>query len=348
MNCCGGKASEGDEEARKESKVIDKTIKQEKKEADKKVKLLLLGTGDSGKSTFLKQMKVIHSNGFTKSEIEQFREVLRDNVMTVIAALINGCQNLNIQIPDKYEDDIKALTSNTPLTSQLAQRIAKLWKSKPIQGAWKRKNEINVYPWADYYLEHCERIAEDNYTPTNVDILRAKLRTTGINETKFQLGDIEFTIVDVGGQRNERRKWLHCFEGISSVIYLAALDEYDLKLEEDLQTNRLDESLKLFNEITGSQWLKDRSFILFLNKSDLFKEKLKVSPLSDKFKDYTGGDDSDAGIKYIESLYKKRFAGSMLYIYYTCAIDTNNVTRVFNAVKDTIIVRGLQSAGFGE
>lgn len=62
----------------------------------------------------------------------------------------------------------------------------------------------------------------------------------------------------------------------------------DLKLEEDLQTNRLDESLKLFNEITGSQWLKDRSFILFLNKSDLFKEKLKVSPLSDKFKDYTG------------------------------------------------------------
>jgi hypothetical protein len=146
----------------------------------------------------------------------------------------------------------------------------------------------------------------------------------------------------------------------------------DLKLEEDLQTNRLDESLKLFNEITGSQWLKDRSFILFLNKSDLFKEKLKVSPLSDKFKDYTGtlnemiftasgplvnnhanisnagGDDSDAGIKYIESLYKKRFAGSMLYIYYTCAIDTNNVTRVFNAVKDTIIVRGLQSAGFGE
>jgi hypothetical protein len=63
----------------------------------------LVGTGDSGKSTFLKQMKVIHSNGFTKSEIEQFREVLRDNVMTVIAALINGCQNLNIQIPDKYE-----------------------------------------------------------------------------------------------------------------------------------------------------------------------------------------------------------------------------------------------------
>ncbi len=48
-------------------------------------------------------MKVIHSNGFTKSETEQFREVLRDNVMTVIAALITGCQQLNIQLPDKYE-----------------------------------------------------------------------------------------------------------------------------------------------------------------------------------------------------------------------------------------------------
>ncbi len=159
---------------------------------------------------------------------------------------------------------------------------------------------------------------------------------------------------------------------VALVLILTRVSLDDLKLEEDLQTNRLDESLKLFNEITGSQWLKDRSFILFLNKSDLFKEKLKVSPLSDKFKDYTGtlnyrvqlirltrsciltlnstsgGDDSEAGIRYIESLYKKRFAGSMLYIYYTCAIDTNNVTRVFNAVKDTIIVRGLQSAGFGE
>jgi len=52
MACCGGPA--GDPETRAKSKAIDDLIKADRKEEIKKVKLLLLGTGDSGKSTFLK------------------------------------------------------------------------------------------------------------------------------------------------------------------------------------------------------------------------------------------------------------------------------------------------------
>ena len=48
-----------------------------------------------------------------------------------------------------------------------------------------------------------------------------------------------FEMYDVGGQRNERKKWIHCFEGVTAVIFVAAISEYDQKLFEDASTNRM-------------------------------------------------------------------------------------------------------------
>jgi GTPase SAR1 family protein len=92
--------------------------------------------------------------------------------------------------------------------------------------------------------------------------------------------------VDVGGQRSERKKWMFCFEDVTSVLFVVSLIEYDMKLYEDNTTNRLQESLKLFKEISGSKYFTNSTFILFLNKSDLFKQKIETSPLSDYFPDY--------------------------------------------------------------
>ena len=93
---------------------------------------------------------------------------------------------------------------------------------------------------------------------------------------------------DVGGQRSERKKWIHCFENVTSVIFLAAISEYDQVLIEDETVNRMQEALTLFDSICNSKWFTSTSMILFLNKVDLFKEKLTKSPLSDYFPDYTG------------------------------------------------------------
>lgn len=71
---------------------------------------------------------------------------------------------------------------------------------------------------------------------------------------------------DVGGQRSERRKWIHCFENVTAVIFLCAISEYDQKLLEDEETNRLQEALTLFDGICNSKWFVNTSMILFLNK----------------------------------------------------------------------------------
>lgn len=63
---------------------------------------------------------------------------------------------------------------------------------------------------------------------------------------------------------------------------------YDLVLAEDEEMNRMIESLKLFDSICNSKWFVETSIILFLNKKDLFEEKIKRSPLTICFPEYTG------------------------------------------------------------
>jgi GTPase SAR1 family protein len=120
------------------------------------------------------------------------------------------------------------------------------------------------------------------------DVLRARVRTTGIEEAQFELEEFKFRMLDVGGQRSERRKWIHCFDLVTAVIFCSSLSEYDQTLREDESQNRMKESLLLFEEIRNSPWFASVPFILFLNKVDLFKQKIKVSSLSVCFPEYKG------------------------------------------------------------
>lgn len=95
---------------------------------------------------------------------------------------------------------------------------------------------------------------------------------------------------DVGGQRSERKKWIHCFEAVTSIIFCVALSEYDQVLLEESKQNRMLESLILFESVINSRWFVRSSIILFLNKVDIFKTKLPKVPLERYFPDYTGND----------------------------------------------------------
>merc|ERR1719421_1881028 len=81
------------------------------------------------------------------------------------------------------------------------------------------------------------------------DALYARVRTSGIVTEKYLIDGTTFEMYDVGGQRNERRKWIHCFEDVTAVIFVAAISEYDQKLFEDGATNRMVEALELFEEV---------------------------------------------------------------------------------------------------
>jgi guanine nucleotide-binding protein G(i) subunit alpha len=145
--------------------------------------------------------------------------------------------------------------------------------------------------------------------------------------------------VDTGGERSERRKWIHCFEGATAVIFFAALSEYNLKLKEDNSTNRMHESLALFDEVCNSDIFMKIPMILFLNKEDIFSEQIEQVHLNVCFEDYTGPKKYEESLEFIVDKFKKINLNphKNIHIHTTCAIDTDRTETTFNAVRDTIL-----------
>lgn len=136
---------------------------------------------------------------------------------------------------------------------------------------------------------------KSDYLPNDDDILRSRKKTNDVQRIDFELkvplsiggGTQIFWMYDVGGQRGERKKWIQVFDGIAAVLFVVSSSDFDLKLQEDNKTNRMEESLRLFEAVWSSRFLKQAGFVLFLKKQDLLKEKVeKAVCLEDYFPDY--------------------------------------------------------------
>jgi len=195
---------------------------------------------------------------------------------------------------------------------------------------WAKRATVNVNDSHKDYLRDLTRIASPEYRPTTQDVLLARVRTTQVTMERYRIDGIDFEMYDVGGQRSERRKWIDCFDSVDAVIFVAALSEYDQNLVEAKRTNRMVEALELFRSISNNSAFADTSIMLFLNKKDLFAEKLLTSDIVDQksFSDYFGPKkDFDHGVQYFIEKFKECLMDdeySENFIHVTMATDTNN------------------------
>ncbi|KAM6902277.1 guanine nucleotide-binding protein G(q) subunit alpha-like [Xenentodon cancila] len=338
-------------EARRINDEIERQLRRDKNKSRWEYKLLLLGTGESGKSTFIKQMRIIHGCGYSEEDRRGFTRLVYQNILTAMQAMIQALDTL--QIPLKYEHneanagmvcsiDVERVTT---LPKQCVDALKSLWKDPGIRECYSRKREYQLSDSAKYYLNELDRIAQAGYLPSQQDILRVRVPTTGIIEYPFDLEKVVFRMVDVGGQRSERRKWIHCFENVTSIMFLVALSEYDQVLAESSSENRMEESMALFKTIISYQWFKDSSIILFLNKIDLLEEKIMTSHLVDYFPEYDGPQqDIQAGKQFILDMFFSLNPNEdkIIYSHFTCATNTDNIRFVFCAVKHHILQGNLE------
>ncbi|KAH7710196.1 guanine nucleotide-binding protein G(i) subunit alpha-1 [Aphelenchoides avenae] len=342
-----------EENAKARSRAIDEQLKADHDQAQREVKLLLLGAGESGKSTIVKQMKIIHETGFSDEERRAFRPVVYSNTIQSMTAILRAMDQLKISFGDPARsDDARQffhLAESAPkgeLPAELAAVMKRLWADPGAQECFRRSREYQLNDSAPYHLDSLDRVSQPGYIPTQDDVLRTRVMTSGIVETHFTYKDLHFKMLDVGGQRSERKRWIHCFEGVTAIIFCVALSEYDMVLEEDSVTNRMRESMQLFDSICNNKFFEESSIILFLNKMDVFEEKIRKSPLTICFPEYTGANTSDEAAAYIqakfEELNQRKGELKDIYTYRTCATDTNNVRYVFQAVVDTIIKEDTQ------
>ncbi len=386
----------------KQNKTIEKELKRSEKSYNSTIRLLLLGPGESGKSTVLKQMRLIHSKAYTAEEkyeaFKSIREFTRNSMISIIKAMNKFHMNCNcdnqthLEAVKQYifENENLFIESDCKLEhGKFWDYIQELWSCDSIRQTAYRGTEYHLSDSAYYFFDRASVFRDKKYTLNDQDILRLRVLTTGIVETKFITHGINFHIFDVGGQRDQRKKWIQCFDDVTAIIFIADLSSFNRTLAEDNKTNRLVEALTVFNQIWNNRYLHHVSIILFLNKYDTFTEKISANVRLDEYfpayRDYrrpehmnhnfivpgeneevtrakmfvleefiniTRNISSESSEKQINQRNKPSISSGLeeynkfCMPYFTCAVDTENIRRVFKSCrsilrKENIIKSGL-------
>tara|TARA_R110002050_G_scaffold153668_8_gene281290 strand:- start:273 stop:611 length:339 start_codon:yes stop_codon:yes gene_type:complete len=100
-NCQGGAGDHGSKEDIQQHREIEKQLRQEKKQFDSEIKILLLGTGDSGKTTFSRQMQILYASGFSAQDREAHKTVVNGNIVNSLMSLITEAQEQQLEFERK-------------------------------------------------------------------------------------------------------------------------------------------------------------------------------------------------------------------------------------------------------
>ncbi|RMB99987.1 hypothetical protein DUI87_23396 [Hirundo rustica rustica] len=135
----------------KHSRELEKKLKEDAEKDARTVKLLLLGAGESGKSTIVKQMKIIHQDGYSLEECLEFIAIIYSNTLQSMLAIVRAMTTLNIQYGDTArQDDARKLLhlSDTieegTMPKELSEIIGRLWKDSGIQACFDRASEYQL------------------------------------------------------------------------------------------------------------------------------------------------------------------------------------------------------------
>ena len=268
------------------SQRLDKILSQQDQQQRKVHRLLLLGAGESGKSTLVKQLSFLFGTGPTREERISLTPTVHANVIHSLKTLITQSDILadrfqyssrisNSPACQQAREFLLSIPTSAVVTPEVAHHVKALWSDPGIQLTFENRSKFQLNDSLDFFLNEIDIIASEHYIPSDEDVVRTRVKTSGIIEKQFNIGGVAFTLIDVGGQRNERKKWIHCFNGVTAVLFVAALNEYDMLLSEDATTSRMMEALNLFEAICNSQWFVKTPIILLLNKRDLFIEKVR-------------------------------------------------------------------------
>lgn len=338
------------------NKAINEANRQSNKEDSAIIKILLLGAGESGKSTLFKQMRILYGKStFSEKQRKNMIRTIQQNIIYNLAQLID----------------------KDPTKLEFSKELATLWSSEKVQQKYKlsTRSAFQIQDNLEYFMDadNFSRIIEQDYIPNDQDMLRTRVRTSGIVEESFEIDETQVLMVDVGGQRNERRKWIHAFEDVDCILFVAAISEYDQVLFEDNSVQRLTESIDLFHKILTEKIFNSNGYILFLNKTDMLRRKLLSIPLRDDSKsrnmDYEGPTLDSIKSKFatekelsesdeFENLYqnsleylKNKFISKIpsdkqVSIKKTCATDTQQINNIMSGCKQIFLQQSLKNHGF--
>ncbi|KAF8145037.1 guanine nucleotide binding protein, alpha subunit [Mycena galopus ATCC 62051] len=292
-------------------------LEKAKAEMVSQFKVLLLGSCDSGKSTILNQMRLIHNMPFSGQELRSYRQIVFDNLIRGLKYLLDALPNMDLRLPSAYthvypEDDPQGrggyVQGWAPGECGGMNRIGDGLDEEGVR-ANELQQDVDLiesaphlcdgesFPleYLGYFFSDLHRLFDPAYVPTEQDILHTRTRTKGITKTTFKLKHHEILMID----------WIHCFQDVTSIVFFASLSWYDQSLVGDRDANQMQDAMTFWDSICHSKWFQRASIILVLTKNDIFEEKIKTSDIRTFFPDFAS-EPGNAVQGY--DFFKKRFS----------------------------------------
>lgn len=303
--------------------------------------LLLCGAGESGKTTFTRQLKLKFLGGISADERKSFVATIRGNLIEAMQTLLVYAERNDLEISDDLQgeaQDIALLNAfETEFTPEIAESLKKLWDDDAVKEAFEHKDETTIPDHMDYFFEKIDDLQDDDYVPNDEDILKARIRSIGIDSVTFNMDNALVRIFDVGGQKTERSKWQKVMDDVSGCIFVVSFSEYDKPMFEDQSVLRINDAIEIFKEISRKPEFQEAPIFLICNKYDQFVEKVRnTNSFSKTFPDYEGDpNDPDKCADFL----KQKFldvAGDVptrpINVYVQSALDSEQVTKNTNEI----------------
>eukprot|EP01083_Nonionella_stella_P026445 72804_1 len=364
--------------------------KEDHTSVDTGTQLLLIGSPDAGASTLFETFKLVPNDHNLDLLLREGRSAIRQNCVSGILTLLQQSQDLydqdtqhnkeclvslsddvvnaiNLIVHYKSESFTHHLGHNE--SQELCKAIYKIWRLDSIQATFLLRDTKYRFPVnVDYFFDKIKEIMMEDYIPTKEDALKCKMPKSRSIEHTYTYKEKEYKVIDSSALSNERRKWIHQFDTSDAILFVAALDNYNTISSEDAlgnTHNAMHEAIASY-AICNSKWLKNPEVILFLNRDDLFREKLRQQiSLSVCFSasvgwkgtewdgpDYTPIVDYDYDDK---QHYDECYAAAITFIgnafleirttryYHVISATDNQMDEVFDAIQHMLIGKGLAS-----
>ncbi|KAI0342360.1 G-protein alpha subunit [Trametopsis cervina] len=248
-------------------------------------------------------------------------------------------------------------SDSADVISMFRADIRALWRDDVVRQVLHRQRVI-LDDSAEYFLRHVDRVASRAYEPTDDDVVRARLRTLGVQEYRIPFTSAgikttpatrglfgkEWRIYDVGGARSMRAAWLPYFDDAHAILFLAPISCFNERLSEDRSVNRLKDSFQLWKSIVGSKILAKCIIILFLNKCDLLDKKLRNGVKVNKFIPRYGDRENTMPVfgRYLRDKFKDYMneyspEPRPFYGYLTSVVDTKATSATLVSIQDGIL-----------